>query len=85
MKEYTSSNLILLIYYWKAILLGFLSISLLYFHPFICPDSKLRKYVNQAGFDSFMLIDGMKTLIDLTYRDNPQVEDQVINELQTDE
>jgi hypothetical protein len=85
MEEHSPSNSILLIPYWKAILPGFSSMSLSYFHPFICPGSKLHEHAHQAGFDSFMLVDGMRTMIDLAHRDDPQVEDQVVNELRTDE
>jgi hypothetical protein len=85
MEKHTPSNSILLIPYWKTILPGFLSMSLSYFHPFICPDSKLYKGAHQAGFDTFMLIDGMRTMIDLVHRDDTPVEDWVANELRTDE
>ena len=85
MEEHTPSNSILLIPYWKAIVPGFSSMSLSYFHPFICPGSKLHECAHQAGFDSFMLVDGMRTMIDLAHRDDPQVEDRVVNELRTDE
>jgi hypothetical protein len=59
--------------------------SLSYFHPFICPGSKLHEYAHQAGFDSFMLVDGMRTMVDRAPRDDPQVEDRAVNELRTDE
>jgi hypothetical protein len=59
--------------------------SLSYRHPLICPDSKLHEYAHKAGFDSFMLVDGMRTMVDLAHRDDPQVEDRVVNELRTDE
>lgn len=85
MEEHTPSNSILLIPYWKAILPGFLRIGLSYFHLFICPGSKLHEYAHQAGFDSFMLIDGMRTMIDLAHRDDTQVEDRVVDKLRTDE
>lgn len=84
MEEHTPSNTILLIPYWKAILPGFLSMSLSYFHSFICLGSKLQEYAHQAGFDSFMLIDGMRTMIDLAHRDDTQVEDWVVNKIRTD-
>jgi hypothetical protein len=32
-----------------------------------------------------MLVDGIRTMVDLAHRDDPQVDDQVINELRTDE
>ena len=85
MEEHTPSNSILLIPYWKAILPGFLRMSLSCFHPFICPGSKLHEHAHQAGFDSFMLIDGMRTMIDLAHRDDTQVEDRVVKKLRTDE
>ena len=58
MEEHTHSNSTLLIPYWKAILPRFIRMSLSYFHPFICPGSKLHEYAHQAGFDSFMFIGG---------------------------
>ena len=77
MEEHSPSNSMLLIPYWAAILPGFLNMSLSYFHSFICLGSKLQEYAHQAGFDSFMLIDGMRAMIDLAHRDDTQVEDQV--------
>ncbi len=59
--------------------------SLSYFHHFICPDSKFHEYAHQAGFDSFMLIDRMSTMVNIAHRDDTQVEDRVINKLRTDE
>jgi anion-transporting ArsA/GET3 family ATPase len=32
-----------------------------------------------------MLFDEMRTMVDLVHRDDPQVEDRVVNELRTDE
>ena len=85
MEESTPSNTILLVAYWKAILPGFSSMSLGYFHSFIYPDSILHENSHQAGFDSFMLIEGMRTMIDLTHRDDTQIEDSAVDKLRTDE
>lgn len=59
--------------------------SLSYFHHFICPDSKFHDYAHQAGFDSFMLIDRMSTMVNIPHRDDTQVENRVVNKLRTDE
>src|SRR5437763_1984823 len=85
MEENTPSNTILLVPYWKAILPGFSSMSLGYLHSFIYPDSVLHKYSHQAGFDSFMLLEGMRAMIDLTHRDDTQIEDRAVDKLRTDE
>ena len=83
MEENTPSNTILLVPYWKAILPGFSSMSLGYLHSFIYPDSILHEYSPQAGFDSFMLIEGMRTMIDLTHRDDTQIEDCAVGKLRS--
>jgi hypothetical protein len=85
MDKNTPSNSILLVPYWKAIFPGFSSMSLVYFYSFIYPDSILHEYSHQAGFDSFMLIEGMRTMIDLTHRDDTQIEDRAVDKLRTDE
>jgi hypothetical protein len=85
MEEHTPSNSIQLIPYTKAVLPGFLKMILPYFHPLICPGSKLHEYAHQAGFDNFMLIDEMWPMIDLAHRDDTQVEDRVVNKLRTGE
>lgn len=59
--------------------------SLSYFHHFICPDSKFHEYAHQAGFDSFMLIDRMSTMVNIAHRDGTQVENRVVNKPRTDE
>lgn len=69
MKDDTPSNSVMLVNHWKAILPGFSSMRLGYFHSFIYPDSTVREYSHQAGFDSLMLVDGMKAMVDLVHRD----------------
>ncbi|OCK73267.1 hypothetical protein K432DRAFT_410834 [Lepidopterella palustris CBS 459.81] len=85
MKEHIPSNLVLLILYWKAFLPGFSSMRLGYFQFFIYPDFGLHEYLHRAGFDSFMIIKAMSIMIDLPHRDDSQLEDYVVDKLQTDE
>lgn len=85
MEEHTPSHSICLFPYRKTILSGLLRMSLSYFHHFICPDSKFHEYAHQAGFDSFMLIDRMRTMVNIAHRDDTQVENRVVNKLRTDE
>jgi hypothetical protein len=85
MGEDTPSNPMRLIPYWRAILPGFSSIALSYFHSFVRPDSERPQFVHQAVFDCFMLIDVMRTMLDLAHRDDIEDEGQYHNELPTDE
>ena len=56
MKDDTPSNSVMLVNHWKAILPGFSSMRLGYFHSFICPDSTVREYSHQAGFEPQCLL-----------------------------
>jgi hypothetical protein len=44
--------------------------ALSYFHSFIRPDFELLQFAHQAIFDCFMLIDAMRTMLDLANQDN---------------
>jgi hypothetical protein len=85
MGEDTPSSPMWLIPYWRAILPGFSSMALSYFHSFIRPDSELPQFAHQAVFDCFMLIDAMRTMLDLAHRDDVEDEGQYDNELPIDE
>jgi hypothetical protein len=85
MGEDTPSNPMRLIPYWRAILPGFSSMALSYFHSSVRPDSELPQFAYQAVFDCFLLIDVMRTMLDLTHRDNVKDEGQYGNELPRDE
>ena len=74
MGEHTPKDSILLPRHWRKVLPGFLTMSLSYFHQYLCPDSKLHKRAHRAGPDTLMLIDTIRALIDLGHRDEELVQ-----------
>ena len=85
MGQDTPSNPMWLITYWRAILPGFSSMALSYFHSFIRPNSDLPQFAHQAVFDCFMLINAIKTMLDLAHRGDVEDESQYDNAPPTDE
>ncbi|KAI9857352.1 MAG: hypothetical protein M1830_006378 [Pleopsidium flavum] len=60
-------------------------IKLSYFYAFLYPDSSIHEHAHQASFDSLMLVEAMRALIDLAHRDDPRVEEFGTGELRIDE
>ncbi len=56
-----------------------------YFYAFLYPDSSIHEYAHQASFDSLMLVEAMRALIDLTHRDDPRAEEFGTGEIRIDE
>ena len=85
MGEHTPEDSILLPRYWRKVLPGFLTLSLSYFHRFLCPDSKLHERAHRAGPDTLMLINTTRALIDLCHRDEELVQSTPGHSIQTNE
>ena len=85
MQQHTPSNSILLIHFWRTILPEFLSMKLSYFYSFLYPDSTIHEHAHQASFDSLMLVEATRALIDLGHGEDPRAEEFGTGELRIDE
>ncbi len=85
MRQHTPSNASLLSHSWRTVLPGFSSMKLSYFYAFLYPDSSIHEYAHQASFDSFMLVEAMRALIDLAQRVDPRGEEFGTGQLRIDE
>ncbi|KAI9844665.1 MAG: hypothetical protein M1830_007588 [Pleopsidium flavum] len=56
-----------------------------YFYVFLYPDFSIHEHAHQASFDSLMLVEAMRALIDLAHRDDPRAEEFGTGELRIDE
>lgn len=56
-----------------------------YFCAFLYSNSSIHEYIHQASFDSLMLVEAMRALIDLAHRDAPRAEEFGTGELRIDE
>ncbi len=69
----------------RTVLLEFSSVKLSYFYAFLYPASSIHEYAHQANFDSLILVEAMRALIDLAHRDDPRAEESGTGELRIDE